>query len=218
MALRGNREVLAARPRPRPRQASRRTPPRRSAATVAMAARAASLPPVLPPRRGRPRWVGHFIGDRVEQDRFGLRNGDLHRRERRTWGATNRLYTCLHPRPGRRRWCGERNKFGYRRRRRYGRQQRGCVRRRRWCTRTEPRPWWICLRLSQRSEIKCRGAHDSIRPRRRRGERICKRYGRGQHRVRQPYPGSGRFQRDPYSGRFRLRRDVGGFERTAATI
>ena len=52
MALRGNREVLAARPRPRPRQASRRTPPRRSAATVAMAARAASLPPVLPPGAG----------------------------------------------------------------------------------------------------------------------------------------------------------------------
>jgi hypothetical protein len=35
--------------------------------------------------------VGQFDGDRVEHERFGLRDSDLHGWERRAWGSTNPL-------------------------------------------------------------------------------------------------------------------------------
>jgi PEP-CTERM motif len=46
LALLVNREALAARPRPRPRQATRRTSPRRPGATAARVARAATITPL----------------------------------------------------------------------------------------------------------------------------------------------------------------------------
>ena len=71
--------------RPRPRQAISPIPPRRSGATVALAARGGA-------RRRRPRRRGQFDGDCVEHEGFSLSDGDRHGWERRTWGTTNRLY------------------------------------------------------------------------------------------------------------------------------
>ena len=64
----------------------------------------------------RPRRRGQFDGDCVEYEGFSLSDGDLHGWERRTWGTTNRV-SMLYPRRGRRRWRGERNQLGDRRRR-----------------------------------------------------------------------------------------------------
>ena len=83
-ALRDNGEAPAVQPRPRPRQATRRTPPRRSRQWRPGRPRSNVL---LPPRPGRRRRRGQFDGDCVERERFSLRDSDLHRRERWAWGT-----------------------------------------------------------------------------------------------------------------------------------